>query len=232
VHVPTTLLGQVDAAIGGKTGVNVPEGKNLVGAFHQPVAVLADVDTLQTLPEAELRSGLAEVAKHGFIADPGLGDEMIAEREAIFARDPAVLTGMVARAAKVKVDIVERDETEAGERAHLNYGHTLGHALETAGSYDLHHGEAVAIGLIFAAELARELGRIDDGRVAYHREVVGRYDLPMQLPPGADVDALVTLMRRDKKAVAGLTFALDGPNGVEVVEGVESAIVESALRKM
>jgi 5-deoxy-5-amino-3-dehydroquinate synthase len=218
VAVPTTLLGQVDAAIGGKTGVNLPEGKNLVGAFWQPSAVLCDTEVLETLPPREYRSGLGEMAKYHFLGGEALVDSNLDER--------------VAKCVAIKADVVAADEREGGRRAVLNYGHTLGHALETAGHYDLRHGEAVAIGLVFAAVLAERLGRIDHQRVDEHRRIVGGYDLPMNLPPDADADLLVELMGRDKKAVTGMTFVLDGPGGVEQVAGVAPADVEAALKEI
>jgi 5-deoxy-5-amino-3-dehydroquinate synthase len=216
VHVPTTLLGMVDAAIGGKTGVNLPEGKNLVGAFWQPSAVLCDLDALDTLPERERRSGLGELAKYRFLEEAAPLVDLSLEEQ-------------VAAAVRIKADVVASDEREGGRRAILNYGHTLAHALETAGAYDLRHGEAVAIGLIYAAGLARRLGRIDEARVAEHRRVVAAYDLPLSMPPGADGDELVELMARDKKAIDGLTFVLDGPVGVEVVPGVDADLARAAL---
>ena len=220
VHVATSLLAQVDAAIGGKTGVNLPEGKNLVGAFWQPAAVLCDTEVLETLPPREYRSGLGEMAKYAFLGVERLPD---------LALDEAV-----AACVRCKAAIVAADERESGLRAVLNYGHTLGHALETAGGYDLRHGEAVADGLMFAAHLARRVGRIDDARVAEHRAVVCGYDLPVQLPPGAahQVDDLVDLMARDKKAVAGHTFVLDGPGGVEVVDDIDRDDVVAALEEL
>jgi 5-deoxy-5-amino-3-dehydroquinate synthase len=218
VHVPTTLLGMVDAAIGGKTGVNLPEGKNLVGAFWQPSGVACDLDALATLPPRELRSGHGELAKYHFLA----GDDF----------DAMDLEARVATAVRIKADVVAEDEREGGRRAILNYGHTLAHALETSGEHELRHGEAVAVGLVYAALLGRRLGRIDDDRVDQHRRVVAGYDLPLVPPPGADADALVALMRRDKKALDGLTFALDGPRGVEVVAGVPEAEVRAALDEL
>ena len=221
VHVPTTLLGQVDAAIGGKTGVNLPEGKNLVGAFWQPAAVLCDTEVLGTLPPREYRSGLGELAKYRFLGAPDLLDLPLDER--------------VAACVRLKAEVVAADEREgsSGRRATLNYGHTLAHALETAGGYDLRHGEAVAIGLVFAAELALRLGRIDAARVADHRATVAAYDLPMRLPPGTDGEVLVKLMARDKKAVADrLAFVLDGPSGVELVPDVPRPVVEAALEAL
>jgi 5-deoxy-5-amino-3-dehydroquinate synthase len=215
VHVATTLLAQVDAAIGGKCGVNLPEGKNLVGAFWQPHAVLCDVVTLDTLPLRELRCGLGEVAKYQFLGAGRLDDLPRLEQ--------------VARCAALKAEVVAGDEREAGRRAILNYGHTLAHALETEGRYDLRHGEAVAIGLVYAAEVARRLGRIDDAGVAEHRRVVASFDLPTRVPPGLDAEALVDLFARDKKAVAGLTMVLDGPDGVETVPGLDRDVLLDAM---
>ena len=222
VHVPTTLLGMVDAAIGGKTGVNLPEGKNLVGAFWQPVAVVCDTDTLATLPERELRSGRGEMAKYQFLT----GDDL----------EPLPLDARIAACVRIKAEVVAGDEREhVGSRkgrAILNYGHTLAHALETAGHYDLRHGEAVGIGLLYAAELAHGLGRIDADRVAAHYAVVREYGLPDRLPEGHDHAELVELMAHDKKAVDGLTFVLDGPDGVEVVPGVDAATAATVLVRM
>jgi 5-deoxy-5-amino-3-dehydroquinate synthase len=222
VHVPTTLLGMVDAAIGGKTGVNLPEGKNLVGAFWQPVAVLCDTDALRTLPERELRSGRGELAKYHFLT----GEDLLG----------LDLEARIAAAVRIKATVVARDVHEDPAdrrgRAVLNYGHTLAHALETEGRYDLRHGEAVAIGLRYAALLARRLGRIDDERVAQHDEVLAAYDLDARLPHGRDPAQLVALMGRDKKAVAGLTFVLDGPAGVEVVPEVDPGDARAVLEAM
>ena len=220
VHVATTLLAQIDAAIGGKTGVNLPEGKNLVGAFWQPVAVLCDTAVLDTLPEREMSCGLGEMAKYHFLGGghPGGGD-----------LDGLALDERVARCIEIKAEVVAADEREAGRRAVLNYGHTLGHAIETTGRYDLRHGEAVAVGLVYAAELGRALGRIDDERVAEHRRVVDGYGLSGSLPGGADPDELMVAMGRDKKAIDGLTFVLDGPAGVEVVAGVDAGVVRDTI---
>lgn len=221
VHVATTLLGQIDAAIGGKTGVNLPEGKNLVGAFWQPSSVVCDTELLETLPEREFRSGLGEMAKYRFLTHDD------AELEG------SDLASQVAACVRIKAAVVVADEREgeAGLRATLNYGHTLAHALETAGGYDLRHGEAVAIGLVFAAELATRLGRIDQSSVQRHRTIVEGYGLPSVIPPAASNDQLVTLMGRDKKldSSKGLTFVLGGPNGVELVRGVHRDVVEAAL---
>jgi 5-deoxy-5-amino-3-dehydroquinate synthase len=216
LHISTSLLGMVDAAIGGKTGVNLPEGKNLVGAFWQPSAVICDLDALETLPGREMRCGLGEMAKYHFLA----GDDLLA----------LPLPERIARCIGIKAEVVASDEREGGRRAILNYGHTLAHALEIATHHELAHGEAVAVGLVYAAELARVLGRIDDARVEEHRRVVaGEYDLMVAPPSGLVVDDLMALMGRDKKALDGLTFVLDGERGVEVVAGVDPAVVRATL---
>jgi len=221
VHVTTTLLGMVDAAIGGKTGVNLPEGKNLVGAFWQPAAVVCDLDALDTLPPRELRSGHGEMAKYAFLGASGLTD--------------LVLEDAVAACVRLKGEVVAGDERESvagdsfGRRALLNYGHTVAHALEVDGGFDLRHGEAVAIGLVTAARLAERLGRIGPERVDEHRRVVTSYDLDSAIPTGNDPDRLLALMARDKKAVDGLTFILDGPRGCEVVPGVDPDVVRQVL---
>ncbi len=218
VQVATTLLAQVDAAIGGKTGVNLPEGKNLVGAFWQPVSVLCDTETLESLPPADHRSGCGEMAKYHFLGGEGLDDLPLDER--------------IARCVAIKAGVVSADERDAGRRASLNYGHTLAHALETAGGYGLRHGEAVAIGLVFAAKLAQRLGRIDEARVRYHYDVVRSYGLPDALPRGVEQERILTLMGRDKKSRGQLSFVLDGPEGVVPVHDVPAHEVEAALREM
>jgi 5-deoxy-5-amino-3-dehydroquinate synthase len=219
VHVATTLLAMIDAAVGGKTGVNLPEGKNLVGAFWQPSGVICDLDALDSLPERELRCGLGEMAKYHFLT----GDDLLA----------MPMEERIARCIEIKADIVAGDEREGGRRALLNYGHTLAHALEIATDHRLAHGEAVAVGLLFAAELAAELGRIDEARVDEHRAVVaGEYGLRITPPEGLDAEVLVDLMGRDKKALDGLTFVLDGgPDGVEVVADVPAAAVRATLER-
>jgi len=225
VNVSTTLLGMVDAAIGGKTAVNLSSvdgvgGKNLVGAFWQPSGVVCDLDALATLSPRELRCGRGEMAKYHFLT----GDDLLEMDE----------TERIARCVEIKADIVAADERESGGRALLNYGHTLAHALEIATDYSLAHGEAVAVGLVYAAHLANVLGRIDDSRVAQHYEVVGgSYELETALPAGLDSAALIELMGRDKKALdGGLTFVLDGPNGVELVDHVEPEAARRALDVM
>jgi 5-deoxy-5-amino-3-dehydroquinate synthase len=232
VNVATTLLAQVDAAIGGKTGVNLPEGKNLVGAFWQPAAVLCDTQALGSLPAREWSSGRGEMAKYAFLGDGLLGQ----------GRPGATILGLpldeqVARCVAIKAAIVSEDERESGPRMILNYGHTLAHALEASAfgpeaKWDLRHGEAVAIGLVFAAMLARRLDRIDDERVALHRRVVAGFDLYADIPVGASARELVEFMARDKKAHHDLTFVLDGPNGVEPVHHVDEADVLGTLTDM
>ena len=217
VSLPTTLLAQVDAAIGGKTGVNLPEGKNLVGAFWQPHAVLCDTDALATLPPRELRSGQGEMAKYHFLGLSGHPVRCLPTADRIAA------------AVRIKAEIVAADERESGRRAVLNYGHTLAHAIETAGGYDLRHGEAVAIGLVYAAEVALRLGRISEARVAEHRRVVASYDLPSKLPPGHEDDELLALFGRDKKATAGVTLVLDSDAGVTPVTGIPESVLRDAL---
>jgi 5-deoxy-5-amino-3-dehydroquinate synthase len=215
VHVATTLLGQIDAAIGGKTGVNLPEGKNLVGAFWQPWAVVCDTEVLATLPSRELRSGLGELAKYHFLGGGELDSLPLPER--------------VAACVRIKAEVVSSDEREGGRRAILNYGHTLGHALEITGEFDLRHGEAVAIGLVYAAELAHRLGRIDADRVAEHRRVIAAYDLPSTIPADLADGAIMDALARDKKAIDGLTFVLDGSDGVEVVADLDPVTVRSTF---
>ena len=226
VQVPTTLLAMVDAAIGGKTAVNLPEGKNLVGAFHQPIGVLADPDTLATLPAAELRCGLGEVAKYACIAeaegDPGGLVDLLARRAgALRAGDPEVLVEVVRRCAQIKAAVVAADPHErTGRRAVLNLGHTLAHALEVGTDFGLTHGEAVAIGLVFAGALAGACGRVTPDVVDRYRGMVVDLGLPDRVPSGAGAEAgeLLALMRRDKKAAGGLTFVLPGDGGISRVD--------------
>ena len=217
VHVSTTLVGMVDAAIGGKTGVNLPEGKNLVGAYWQPAGVICDLDALATLPPRELRCGRGEMAKYHFLT----GVDLLAMGEA----------ERIACCVQIKAGIVADDEREGGRRALLNYGHTLAHALEIATNHSLAHGEAVAVGLVYAAHLAHRMGRIDADRVRYHYDVVASaYELDTSLPSGLSAADLVALMARDKKVLSdGLTFVLDGPRGVEVVPGVPADLALATL---
>jgi 5-deoxy-5-amino-3-dehydroquinate synthase len=218
VQVPTTLTAQVDAAIGGKTAVNLPEGKNLVGAYWQPSAVLCDTDYLSTLPRREMLNGYGEIARCHFIGAPDLRALSLPEQ--------------IAAGVTLKASVVEVDERDGGLRHLLNYGHTLGHALELATGFALRHGEAVAIGTVFAGRLAGALGRIDQSRVDEHLAVVGHYGLPAALPDGVDTAVLVRQMHRDKKAITGLGFVLDGPAGAELVTDVPADVVTRVLDDM
>ncbi len=234
VHAPTTLLAMVDAAVGGKTGINTREGKNLVGAFHEPAGVLADLDLLHTLPAADLAAGLAEVVKCGFIADPPILDLVEADPDA--ARDPAspVLRELVERAVRVKAAVVAADLRESGQgaglgREALNYGHTLGHAVERVEGYGVRHGDAVAIGLVFAAELARLGGRLDDEIAERHRAVLAGLGLPIRYR-GDVWPELMAAMRVDKKARGDrLRFVvLDGLARPGVFEAPDPNLLEAA----
>lgn len=215
MHVATSLLGMVDAAVGGKTGVNIPEGKNLIGAFWQPSAVACDTEALLTLPERESRCGRGEMAKYHFIAREDLASMALADR--------------IARSVEIKARIVAADEREGGERALLNYGHTLAHALETLTDYSIAHGEAVALGLLFAAHVGARMGRIDETRVAEHYRVVREvYGLDVTLPPGLSFDDVLVEMGRDKKALSSLTFVLDSPSGLQVVPDIDADDLRAA----
>lgn len=211
VNVPTTLLGMVDAAVGGKTGINTAEGKNLVGAFHPPVGVLCDLDVLATLPTRDLAAGLAEVVKGGFIADPVILDLVEGDPEAALDPTSEVLREVVERKIAVKARVVTDDLRESSLREILNYGHTFGHAIEQAESYRWRHGDAVAVGMVFVAELARRTGHLDDATVERHRRVLTALGLPTTYR-GASFDELLVVMGRDKKTRgATLRFVvLDG----------------------
>jgi 3-dehydroquinate synthase len=233
VQVPTTLTAQVDAAIGGKTAVNLPEGKNLVGAFHQPVAVLADVTTLATLPEREYRSGLAEVAKYGLTLDLDLLERLELDPGPVLAREPAALEDLVARCVRAKASVVGQDERDAGRRLVLNYGHTLGHALERLDAFaGRSHGEAIAIGMVFAARLAEEEGLAEPGLTARH----GRLLASLGLDPDGRLpspDEVVSAMRLDKKFRGGVRFVLlEDVGRPVVVDAVPEARLLSLLEEM
>jgi 3-dehydroquinate synthase len=203
VQLPTTLLAMVDSSVGGKTAVDLPAGKNLVGAFHQPAAVVADTDTLRTLPERELRAGLAEVLKYGAIADTGFFAWIEAQSAALLARDASALEQAIARSCAHKAAIVARDETEQGERMLLNFGHSFGHAIEAEQGYGgLLHGEAVAVGMLLAARLSARLGHAPDADAARLQRLLQALGLPTEVPAGLDPDALLARMRLDKKAVS------------------------------
>jgi 3-dehydroquinate synthase len=229
LQVPTTLTAQVDAAIGGKTAVNLPEGKNLVGAFHQPVAVLADVRTLATLPDREYRSGLAEVAKYALTIDLELLESLERDPAPVLERDVAALETLVARCVRAKAAVVGEDERDAGRRLILNYGHTLGHALERIEAFaGRSHGEAIAIGMTFAARIAEDVGTAVAGLAARHARLLSSLGLEANggLPPADDV---LAAMRMDKKYRGGMRFVLLEDVGRPVV--VDS-VPEDTLRRI
>ncbi|HEX5693597.1 MAG TPA: 3-dehydroquinate synthase [Arenimonas sp.] len=232
VQLPTTLLAMVDSAVGGKTAVDLPQGKNLVGAFHQPAAVLADVATLDTLPDRELAAGLAEVVKYGALGDADFFAWLEDRAEALLAREPAALAEAIARCCAHKAAIVARDETEQGERMLLNLGHTFGHAIETQQGYGgLLHGEAVAVGMVLAARLSAELGRAPWPDAARLAALLERLGLPVSIPAGLSPAALLACMRLDKKAVSGaLRLVLwRGIGQAEVVDGVADEAILAVL---
>jgi 3-dehydroquinate synthase len=233
VQAPTTLAGMVDAAIGGKTGVNTDRGKNLVGAFHPPVGVLCDLATLSTLPADDYLAGLAEVVKCGFIADPAILDLIEADPRRVTAPGNGRERELIERSAAVKARVVSADLTEQGPREVLNYGHTLGHAIEKAERYRWRHGEAVSIGLVFAAELSRALGRLDDATADRHRAVLSALGLPVSYRAGA-FEPLLETMRIDKKARGNrLRFVLlDGLARPVTVEDPDPAALAAAYAKV
>ncbi|GAA3933190.1 3-dehydroquinate synthase [Luteimonas lutimaris] len=233
VQLPTSLLAMVDSSVGGKTAVDLPQGKNLVGAFHPPRAVVADTATLRTLPARELRAGLAEVVKYGAIAESGFLDWLDAHADALLGGDADALSEAIARSCAHKAAIVERDPFEHGERALLNFGHTFGHAIETAQDYGaLNHGEAVAVGMVLAARLSAALGLATDTDTMILRALLQRLGLPTEPPAGLAPDTLLAHMRLDKKAQAsGLRFVLwDGPGHARVVADVPEDAVLDVLR--
>ncbi|WP_449448479.1 3-dehydroquinate synthase [Thermomonas brevis] len=234
VQLPTTLLAMVDSSVGGKTAVDIPQGKNLVGAFHPPRAVIADTAALRTLPPRELRAGLAEVIKYGAIVDVGFLHWLDAHCEALLAGDDGVLAQAIARSCEHKAAITERDPFERGERALLNFGHTFGHAIEAEQGYadGLNHGEAVAVGMLLAARLAATLGLASWGDAEALRALLARFGLPVDVPAGLAPEALLARMRLDKKAQAsGLRFILwNGPGAAKVVADVDEGAVLAVLR--
>jgi 3-dehydroquinate synthase len=231
VQVPTTLLAQVDSSVGGKTAINHPRGKNMIGAFHQPLVVVADTDTLATLPDRELRAGLAEVIKHGAIRDAGLFGWLEANVERLLARDPEALAHVVRRSVEIKAEVVAADERESGERALLNFGHTFGHAIEAGVGYGSWlHGEAIGAGMAMAADLSARLGLLDGASVERLRRLLERAGLPVA-GPRLDADRYVELMAVDKKARAGSTpFILLERLGAAVIRSdVSPAAVRATL---
>ena len=229
VHVPTTLLGMVDAAVGGKVGINTDAGKNLVGLFHEPSLVLCDLATLEGLPRNELLAGMAEVVKAGFIADPEILRLIEADPEA--ATDPAgeVLADLVRRSVQVKADVVSSDLKESHLREVLNYGHTLAHSIERRERYRWRHGAAVSVGLVFAAELARLAGRLDDDTADRHKRILDLLGLPTTYDPDA-LGSLMEGMKADKKNRSGVLrfVVLDGLAKPERLEGPDPSLIAAA----
>ncbi|NZA28320.1 3-dehydroquinate synthase [Luteimonas sp. SJ-92] len=233
VQLPTTLLAMVDSSVGGKTAVDLPQGKNLVGAFHPPRAVLADTAALRTLPPRELRAGLAEVVKYGAIGDAAFLDWLETRADALLAMDHDALAEAVARSCAHKAAIVGRDPFEHGERALLNFGHTFAHAIETAQGYGgLNHGEAVAVGMVLAARLSEELGLAPAADTLRLRALLARFGLPVDPPAGLDPETLLAHMRLDKKATAGgLRFIVwDGAGRARVLSDVPESAVLAVLQ--
>lgn len=233
IQMPTTLLAMVDSSVGGKTGVNLPAGKNLAGAFHQPRAVFADIDTLASLPGREFRAGLAEVVKGAAIGDEAFFAWLEQNAARLDARDPATVMDAIARKVRFKAGVVARDETEQGERALLNLGHTFGHALETAGNYTtLLHGEGVAIGMRLAAQLSERLGMSDPADTNRLQLLLENLGLPTDMPPGMEASKLLSLMRLDKKNTAGkLRLILwRGIGRAEIVSDVAETDVLAVLQ--
>ena len=233
IHMPTSLLGMVDAAVGGKTGINTAEGKNLVGAFHPPAGVLADLDTLDTLPKNEMISGMAEVIKCGFIADPAILD--LIEKDPAAVSDPRsdAVRELIERAITVKARVVSEDLKETGQREILNYGHTLGHAIELAERYSWRHGAAVSVGMMFAAELARSVGRLSDADADRHRSILESLGLPITYRRDR-WQALLDGMRRDKKSRGDLLrfVVLDGVGRPGILDVPDTSLLFAAYQEI
>jgi len=233
IHMPTSLLGMVDAAVGGKTGINTAEGKNLVGAFHPPAGVLVDLDTLDTLPKNEMISGMAEVIKCGFIADPAILD--LIEKDTASVSDPRsdAVRELIERAITVKARVVSEDLKETGQREILNYGHTLGHAIELAERYSWRHGAAVSVGMMFAAELARSVGRLSDADADRHRSILESLGLPITYRRDR-WQALLDGMRRDKKSRGDLLrfVVLDGVGRPGILDVPDTSLLFAAYQEI
>ena len=231
VQVPTTLLAQVDSSVGGKTAINHPLGKNMVGAFHQPVRVIADLDVLATLPSREIAAGLAEVIKYGPIADPSFLDWIEATLPALAARDPGAMAHAIKRSCEIKAQVVGQDERESGLRAILNFGHTFGHAIEAGLGYgEWLHGEAVGCGMVMAAELSRRLGLVDAAYVARLAKIIERAGLPVR-GPALGPERYLELMRHDKKAEGGeIRFVVIESPGRAGVRPAADAIVREVVQ--
>jgi 3-dehydroquinate synthase len=233
VHVPTTLLAMVDAAVGGKTGINTPEGKNLVGAFHPPAGVLCDLATLESLPQHDFVAGMAEVVKAGFIADPVILELVESDVDGARSASGPHLRELVERAIRVKADVVSQDLTEQGLREVLNYGHTFGHAVEQVERYQFRHGAAVSIGMVYVAELARLAGRLEEDLVDRHRSVLTSLGLPVTYR-GDRWPQLLDAMRRDKKSRGSLLrfVVLTGLAKPTRLEGPDPALLQAAYAEI
>jgi 3-dehydroquinate synthase len=233
IHMPTSLLGMVDASVGGKTGINTAEGKNLVGAFHPPAAVLADLDTLNTLPKNEIISGMAEVIKCGFIADPAILDLVEKDPDAVVDPQSDALRELIERAIAVKAKVVSEDLKESGLREILNYGHTLGHAIELVERYSWRHGAAVSVGMMFAAELARSVGRLSDTDADRHRSILDGLGLPVTYRKDR-WQGLLDGMRRDKKSRGDLLrfVVLDGVAKPGILDVSDTSLLFAAYQEI
>lgn len=231
VQVPTTLLAQVDSSVGGKTGVDLPEGKNLVGVFYQPKIVYIDTDVLHTLPLDELRGGLAEVIKYGVIHDADFFSFLAQEREAVFALQQDTLTRLIARCCEIKAWVVEQDEREGGLRRILNFGHTIGHAVEAASDFQLIHGKAVAIGMCAVADLAVQTGYLQEGDAQAIKKLIEQYELPTTIPTDLDRKVIKKYLLNDKKTVAGRVFYVlpQGIGKVMITDQVSEDAVDAVI---
>ncbi|GAA2867110.1 3-dehydroquinate synthase [Paenarthrobacter ilicis] len=233
IHMPTSLLGMVDASVGGKTGINTAEGKNLVGSFHPPAAVLADLDTLKTLPKNELISGMAEVIKCGFISDPVILDLIERNPDAVMDAGSEVVRELIERAIAVKASVVSQDLKESGLREILNYGHTLGHAIELVERYSWRHGAAVSVGMMFAAELSRSVGRLSDADADRHRSILESLGLPITYRRDR-WQGLLDGMRRDKKSRGDLLrfVVLDGVAKPGILDVPDTSLLFAAYQEI
>ena len=231
VQVPTSLLAQVDSSVGGKTGVDIPQGKNLIGTFYQPKAVFIDTSVLTTLPAEEFLSGMAEVIKYGASIDADFFNWLGANREAILALEPAVVAPMIRRCCELKAWVVEQDEREGGLRRILNFGHTIGHAVEAASGYQLIHGLSVAIGMRAVAELAVRCGYADQQVAVRLVELLRQYRLPTEIPAGMDRDALRRYLQADKKTIGGRVFFVlpEAIGKVRITDQVDDADIDAIL---
>jgi 3-dehydroquinate synthase len=236
VQIPTSLMAMIDSSIGGKAGVDVPAGKNLLGAFHQPRVVVADLDLLGSLSSVQLAAGLAEAVKHGVIADAEYLAFLEAEYAAIFAKHAPALEHVVRRSVEIKAAVVGQDEREKGKRAILNFGHTVGHAIEATSKYEVLHGDAVAIGMVYEARLAEMLGIAPSGTARRIRAVLEQLHLPVERPAASEIDDLIAAMRADKKVRAGeIRLALPSAIGRaygDDTNGWTVAVDEALLRQV